>query len=755
MKKILIVLVAVSACIFFGANYRSASKAQSIRTDVDPRNASFKESVKYQMFNGLIEKARQSGTVHVIVGLHADFRPEGNLIKTEQETQRLGIKRAQEDFLNRHQAFRGRNSVKQFEYIPYLAMEVDAASLRAMQTDSTISAIEEDVVGEPGLAESIPIVGADTAWNAGYTGSGQTVAILDSGVDKNHNFLSPRVISEGCYSSTNASSTSVCPGGETAGTTVSGAGLNCPSAVSGCDHGTNVAGIAAGKGAAFSGVAKDANIIAIQMFSQFTPTACGNAAGPSCARYWTSDLIRGLERVRTLANTMNNITAVNLSLQTGQQFVSNCNTEHAATKAAIDNLRSVNIATIICAGNFSFTNALTAPACISTSISVGSTDDGSLGTTGDAVSNFSDSSPLLHLLAPGRWINSSIPNNNYANYSGTSMATPHVVGAFAILKQRKPSATIDQMLNALINTGQPITDTRNGIVKPRIRIGNALQAIATKVPADFDGDGKTDLSIFRPAVGEWWYLKSSNGGNGAFQFGSASDKIVPADYTGDGKTDIAFFRPSTSEWYVMRSENQSFYSFPFGASTDVPAPADYDGDGKTDVAVYRPSETNWYIRRSSDNGTTIQQFGASGDVPVPADYDGDGKADIAIYRVSLGEWWILRSTAGLIAFQFGTSTDKPVQGDYTGDLKADVAFFRPSTNEWFVLRSENQSYYSFPFGASGDTPAPGDYDGDGKFDGTVYRSSTQTWYSQRTTAGTLIQGFGSAGDVPVPNAFVP
>src|SRR5262249_18315026 len=159
---------------------------------------------------------------------------------------------------------------------------------------------------------------------------------------------------------------------------------------------------------------------------------------------------------------------------------------------------------IICAGNFSFTNALTAPACISTSISVGSTDDGSFGTSLDVVSNFSDSSPLLHLLAPGRWINSSVPGNSFANFSGTSMATPHVVGAFAILRQRNPGASIDRMLNALIVTGQPITDTRNGIVKPRIRIDNALRVISKTGAFDFDGDTKTDISIFRPAAAEWW-----------------------------------------------------------------------------------------------------------------------------------------------------------------------------------------------------------------------------------------------------------
>jgi len=275
---------------------------------------------------------------------------------------------------------------------------------------------------------------------------------------------------------------------------------------------------------------------------------------------------------------------------------------------------------------------------------------------------------------------------------------------------------------------------------------------------DFDGDGKTDISIFRPTGGEWWYLRSSDNQNRAFQFGNSTDKLVPADFTGDGKTDIAVFSPATREWFVLRSEDNSYYSFTFGATGDIPQVGDFEGDGKADAAVFRPSSATWFISLSS-GGTRIQQFGGPNDVPATADYDGDGKADIAIIRFfgELGvEWWWYRSSVNsTIAYVLGTPTDIPVRGDYTGDGKADVSFWRPSTGEWFVLRSESPSYYAVPFGTTGDIPVPGDYDGDGTFDLAVFRPSNGTWYLLGSTAGFSAIQFGLSTDKPVPTAFFP
>ena len=293
--------------------------------------------------------------------------------------------------------------------------------------------------------------------------------------------------------------------------------------------------------------------------------------------------------------------------------------------------------------------------------------------------------------------------------------------------------------------GQSFTIEQDGELQPPPR----------RTLFDFDGDGKSDFSIYRPNVGEWWYLRSSDGGNHAFQFGTASDKIVPADYTGDGKTDFAFYRPEKGEWFILRSEDFSYYSFPFGLDKDLPVSADYDGDGKADAAVYRPSTSFWYILKST-GGVMIQQFGTGEDIPVPADYNGDGKADIAVYNRSISEWLVYYGNSVSIDSLFRENTNKPVPADYTGDGKADIALYDTLTNEWYVIRSENQTTYSVRFGAAEDIPAPGDYDGDGITDYAIYRPSTATWWYAASSANNQHRArqFGIGTDLPVPSAYI-
>jgi len=266
---------------------------------------------------------------------------------------------------------------------------------------------------------------------------------------------------------------------------------------------------------------------------------------------------------------------------------------------------------------------------------------------------------------------------------------------------------------------------------------------------DFDGDGKTDVSIFRPENGNWWVFNSGAQTISVIQFGIATDQLAPADYDGDGKTDHAVFRSGT--WYLLRSRD-GFTAIQFGLPGDIPQSGDFDGDGKDDVAVYRPTGGIWYILASRDGFSGIQ-FGISTDRPVAADYDGDGRTDIAVYRD--GVWYVNRSRDGFMAAQFGLPDDKPVLGDYDSDGKSELAVFRPSTGVWYQLRTTDNGFVGIQFGQSTDIPSPGDYDGDGKCDLGVFRPETGFWWIMPYPIGTIkVQQFGISSDVPIPAANV-
>jgi hypothetical protein len=243
-----------------------------------------------------------------------------------------------------------------------------------------------------------------------------------------------------------------------------------------------------------------------------------------------------------------------------------------------------------------------------------------------------------------------------------------------------------------------------------LAINNAcLSEVTTTTFFDFDGDGRSDISVFRPSEGNW-YANQSRAGFLGLHFGQSGDQPVPADYDGDGKADVAVFRPSDGNWYQMLSATGGFFQVQFGTAGDVPVTADFDGDGKSDVNVYRPSEGNWYRLNSRDGSFFGLHFGTPEDKPIAGDFDGDAKADIVVYRPSNGSWYIMPSSTGAFyGLAFGISTDIPSAGDFDGDGKADVSVFRPSEGTWYRLNSGDGSFYAEHFGAAEDKPIPAYY----------------------------------------------
>jgi subtilisin family serine protease len=344
----------------------------------------------------LLSRANDEGQVRVLVSLDVEYQPEGKMPRGRASEQRARISRAQDSLLNRLTATSVSN-VKRFDYIPALALIVDAEGLAELEKSPEVSYIHEDTFREYNLSSSTQIIGAKTAWDLGYTGKGWTVAVIDSGVDSGHSFFGGRVVSEACYSSPGAASfaSSACPNGQSVqfGT---GAGRNCNSYYSGCDHGTHVGGIVAGDSSSFSGVAPEADLIAIQVSTLLDSTTYCSPPSYRCAIPLDSDILKGLERVYALRNDYK-IAAINVSIGGGRYYdPGSCDADNLEYKNIIDTLRAAGIPTVVASGNSGYADSMASPGCISSAISVGATDDY------DKVVSFSNSAWFLDLLAPGQ-----------------------------------------------------------------------------------------------------------------------------------------------------------------------------------------------------------------------------------------------------------------------------------------------------------------------------------------------------------------
>ena len=303
-----------------------------------------------------------------------------------------------------------------------------------------------------------------------------------------------------------------------------------------------------------------------------------------------------------------------------------------------------------------------------------------------------------------------------------------------------------------------------GLAGSVYRIVNPAAAVPRNVVCDFDGDLKSDVSVFRQSTGTWYLRQSFTNSMFATQFGTNGDRVTPGDYDGDGRTDIAVWRPCAQFcgiFYLLRSSDNTFMFQTWGAPVDdARIVADYDGDKKTDFAIMRSglgqgNPILWSVLLSSNGQVLNTAWGITGDTGIIGDFDGDGSSDITVYRPSNNFFYVRRSSDGmLIAQQWGlTPDDRVTPGDYDGDGKTDFAVFRQPAGTWYILQSSNGQVRAEQFGANGDDPVPGDYDGDGKNDLAVSRDTggSLTWYILRSGNGNLqVAPWGSAGDYEVP-----
>ena len=685
----------------------------------------------------VLSMARERGIVRIIVGLDVPVAPEATLGAVETLAQRASIASAQASVISRLTRTYP-SSPRTFRYIPYLALEVDEADLQAISALPEVRSIQIDELAAPTLAQSVPLIGAPAAWSQGYAGAGWSVAVLDTGIDKNHPFLAGKVINEACYSSTTSISNSVCPGGA-ASSTASGSGLPCP--MGGCNHGTHVAGIAAGKGPTFSGVGRDASLIAVQVFSSFTMAGnCGSEPLP-CARSFTSDTMLGLERVYALRGTYN-IAAVNMSLG-GMLFTSPCDAD--PRKAIIDQLRAAGIATVIASGNNGSTTQLSAPACISTAISVASTTDGT-GTSSavDQVSVFSNSNQYLSLLAPGETITSSVPGGGFAGFNGTSMAAPHVAGGWAVLKSRRPTATTTEILNAFASTGTGVFDPGNGLTKPRINVNAALQALAP--PACAYSVSATRVEV-GPAAGTTAIAVTTAAGCtwSASSLSPFVSVASGASGTGPGSVTLSYTANATT---VPREGVASIAGIAVTIAQRGNSPADVNGDGRADIIWQNISDgslATWFLDGFTVVGTEYLSISQVTDlnwrVVGSGDLDGDGFADVVWQHETMGSLavWFLRGSQ-VVSTQF-LSVDRVADtnwkirgvGDTNGDGMADLVWQHQTEGwlaVWYMNGTQVTATQFLSVNRVADTnwqiAGAGDTNGDGKAD-IVWQHRTAGW----------------------------
>lgn len=625
----------------------SPSPRQILGQDVTtPGNiANFRETSPNTFFETLFDEVREKGSIRLRVGVAVPFAEEGLLTPSQVATQRHDIARAQQSLSERLVT----RELRTFSTIPFMTVTVDEADLEALLYAPEVVLVERIKKHRPLLQESRGIIGADLAQQRDLTGSGWNVAVLDTGVNKNHPFLQGKVVAEACFSGDQGSAfdgvESLCQNGESY-QIGNGAGMHCSvtDVDIDCGHGTHVAGIVSGnlQPSGLQGVSPGAGIMAVQVFSGYEEC---DQTEEVCIGAYDSDIIAALEYIYEEGRHDYAIAAINLSLGSERHYYT-CDYSSWAMKSVVDNLRSVGIPTIAASGNEGWTNSIASPACISSVIPVGATWDVNFSNQQDycpspwsdpagevdrvaCYSNMASSFDML--MAPGSLITSSVLGGGYEAWHGTSMAAPHVAACWALVKEAYPAMSVDEIKAGLKATSLSVTDWRTtGSSAPRINCYDAIDALLAF--NDWSCQGTCGISaidgvVTEPPVDEPVRWVSSNnseeqnlalegvGGSGYATNGSLS--LSPAFFAEEGQVIEFYFNYVTSD----------------GAGY-----SDYGWARLLDASMNE--ETLLFTSRTTPEGNTVPGF----EMPMPT-----ALISPATNRIIAGgpEWSALGSDSGM------------------------------------------------------------------------------------------------------------
>ena len=588
--------------------------------------------------------------------------------------------------------------------------EVSDAEIDELEAEGPGAVVTRGRTAQPTLAQAVAKVGAPNLWNLGHRGAGKVIVVIDTGLDPG---FGGTIVGQACFAATQVGASleghcgpdrdrfeafddtcfdlGLCAGGDVLDPA---AARPCDEGERSCAHGTAVAAVAA-RHDATPGVAPDAGVYAIQVFN---PT--GGSAD-------FVDILLALDHAADLADAGMDIAAVNLSLSSTATAPSHCDagasadSDAVAFRHAFGRLEAMGIPSTVATGNSGAVGGVGLPACVSNAIAVTASD------LDDDIADFSNRGPTVELAAVGADEGNGAGNpmdiegNPVSDqWAGTSFAAPQVAGAFALLPDEYPKASVRQLLAHLRSTGVPADDPDSAATYPRLRLlapaaglragvlfpGEAFAGGTDRgAVGDFDGDGLADVLSHAPGGAtdrisygmETWGLQPKT-----YAVAGSYTPIV-GNFRGDGADDILWYAPgAAADRLWIGAASRSFGSVSVALpGIYTPLVGDYDGDGYDDIAWYGPGAGKDVLWYGGATGFSPRAMTVAGTYRVAVgDYDEDGRDDLVFHAPGTVADALWRGTATRGTFAKSSVSIGGSQvlrsGDFDGDGDDDLLLYQ-------------------------------------------------------------------------------